>query len=104
MSIERFLQGVLSLHDILDQSKKASLRVVPRVCAKFLTSRVERFDDQSDAEVKITFRAVKRTNDKIDNAEMQAIRVATFSLLSFHCFLNLDLRDELFGFLALLCN
>ena len=43
--VERLLQTVLLLDDVLYQGKKAALRVVPCVRAKLLAHRIQRFDD-----------------------------------------------------------
>ena len=53
MRVERLLKHVVSLDDVLNESEKAALGVVPRVGAQFFTDRVERLHNEPDPEVKV---------------------------------------------------
>jgi len=70
--IERLLQGILPFDNVFNESKQASLCVVPGISAQLFTCRIQRFDNQANAKVKVTLGTVKSSNDQIDYAQVQA--------------------------------
>ncbi len=87
------------LGQVLHQAQEAALRVEPGVRAQLLVVRLQGLDDAADAELVVALRAVQRTDDQVDDAQVEdlAIRIVISHML----LLLLDLAHELLGLLVL---
>lgn len=90
------------LSECFDQRKKTSLGIEPGVSSEFLLEWFKTLDDSANTEVIVTLGAVKSTNYKIDDTEMEGLFGRLFDSNSI--FLLFDTFHEFLSICVLTCH
>ena len=79
----------------LNKRHHAPLGIEPCISSKLLLERLQTFNDSADTEVVVTLRAIKCTDNQVNDTKMEHLLV--WLLDSYSVFLLLNTLHEFFG-------